>query len=135
MATRAATPGAADLDRQRRPADRAARRLLRIGPGAGRGRTDDARRAFSTSVVVSGLRCLLTYVVLPFVAPALGLAAGVGPVLGVAIGLVAIASNVLSIRRFWLADHRWRWGYTAVGGAIIVLLVVLLVGDLVALVG
>ena len=102
---------------------------------ASRTRAPDPRRAFSTSVLVSGVRCLLTYVVLPFVAPAVGFASGVGPLLGLVIGVIAIGANVVSIRRFWAAEHRWRWGYTAVGLAIIVLLFVLLVDDLAALVG
>lgn len=93
----------------------------------------DAQRAFSTSILVSATRCLLTYVLLPFVAPALGVAGGVGPVAGMAIGLVAVAANVVSIRRFWLLRHRWRWAYTAIGGAVIGLLAVLLARDLAAL--
>jgi hypothetical protein len=94
-----------------------------------------ARRAFSTSMVVSAVRCLLTYVVLPFLAPAFGHAAEVGPGLGLAIGAVAIGSNVLTIRRFHAADHRWRWGYTAVAVAVIVLLTMLMVEDIVDLAG
>lgn len=94
-----------------------------------------ARRAFSTSMLVSAFRCLLTYVVLPFVAPALGVAADVGPGLGIAIGLVAIGSNVLTIRRFHRADHRWRWGYTAIAVSVIGLLVVLMVEDIASMVG
>lgn len=94
-----------------------------------------ARRAFSTSMLVSATRCLLTYVVLPFVAPALGVAADVGPGLGIAIGLVAVASNVLTIRRFHAADHRWRWGYTAIAVGVIVLLGVLMVQDVANLLG
>jgi hypothetical protein len=88
-----------------------------------------ARRAFSTSILVSATRCLLTYVVLPFVAPALGVAADVGPGLGIAIGLVAMASNVLTIRRFHAANHRWRWVYTAIAVSVIVLLGVLMAED------
>ena len=93
-------------------ADAAMRRLLRIPEGqtASEGA---AQRAFSTSVLVSATRCTLTYLVLPFLLPALGLAAGVGPAIGIPVGLVAIASNVATIRRFWAADHRWRWAYTA----------------------
>lgn len=87
------------------------------------------RRAFNTSMLVSAARCLLTYVVLPFVAPLLGHANGVGPAIGIPLGVVAIVFNVRSIRRFWTADHRWKWGYTAIGAAVIVLLVVLLAGD------
>jgi hypothetical protein len=93
-----------------------------------------ARRAFSTSILVSATRCLLTYVVLPFVAPALGIAADVGPGLGIAIGLVAVASNVLTIRRFHAANHRWRWGYTAIAVGVIIGLSVLMAGDIATLV-
>jgi hypothetical protein len=94
-----------------------------------------ARRAFSTSILVSATRCLLTYVVLPFVAPALGIAADVGPGLGIAIGLVAMGSNVLTIRRFHAADHRWRWVYTAIAISVIALLGVLMVEDVIELLG
>jgi hypothetical protein len=110
-------------------ADVAVRRLLRIpdGPPAPE---DAAQRAFSTSILVSATRCLLTYIVLPFLAPVLGLAAGVGPALGIPIGVVAIGSNVLTIRRFWAADHRWRWAYTAIALTVIALLLVLMVDDI-----
>ena len=114
-------------------ADVAVRRLLRIpdGPSAPEGA---AQRAFSTSIVVSATRCLLTYIVLPFVAPALGLAAGVGPAIGIPIGVVAIGCNILTIRRFWAADHRWRWAYTAIALSVIALLLVLMVEDILDLV-
>jgi hypothetical protein len=114
-------------------ADVAVRRLLRIpdGPPAPEGA---AQRAFSTSILVSATRCLLTYIVLPFLAPALGLAAGVGPALGIPIGAVAIRANVLTIRRFWAADHRWRWAYTAIALTVIALLLVLMVEDVLGLV-
>jgi hypothetical protein len=115
-------------------ADAAMRRVLRIPDGRA-APEGAAQRAFSTSILVSATRCLLTYVVLPFLAPALGLAAGVGPAIGIPIGIVAIASNVLTIRRFWAADHRWRWAYTAVALTVIALLLVLMAEDLVSLLG
>ena len=110
-------------------ADVAIRRLLRIpdGPPAPE---DAAQRAFSTSILVSATRCLLTYIVLPFLAPVLGLAAGVGPAIGIPIGVVAIGSNVLTIRRFWAAEHRWRWAYTAIALTVIALLLILMVEDI-----
>jgi hypothetical protein len=115
-------------------ADVAVRRLLRIpdGPPAPEGA---AQRAFSTSILVSATRCLLTYIVLPFLAPVLGLAAGVGPAVGIPIGIVAIVCNILTIRRFWAADHRWRWAYTAIALTVIALLLVLMVEDILDLVG
>jgi hypothetical protein len=115
-------------------ADVAMRRLLRI-PDGQTATERAAQRAFSTSVFVSAVRCLLTYVVLPFVAPALGLAAGVGPAIGIPVGIVAIAANVMTIRRFWAADHRWRWAYTGIAVTVIALLGVLMVEDVASLLG
>jgi hypothetical protein len=113
-------------------ADVAVRRLLRIPEGQ-TATENAAQRAFSTSVLVSATRCLLTYIVLPFLLPALGVAAGVGPAIGLPVGAIAIVSNVATIRRFWAADHRWRWAYTALSLTVIALLVVLMVEDVTSL--
>ena len=115
-------------------ADVAMRRLLRI-PDGHRTTEGAAQRAFSTSVLVSATRCILTYLVLPFVLPALGVAAGVGPAIGLPVGIAAVGSNVLTIRRFWAADHRWRWAYTALALTVIALLLVLMAEDVTSLIG
>ncbi|MGI9616767.1 MAG: hypothetical protein ACR2QO_27885 [Acidimicrobiales bacterium] len=96
---------------------------------------DEAQRGFSRSIVVSGIRCVLTYVILPFVAPFLGFAPGTGPIIGLVVGTVALIANVFSIRRFWSADHRWKKPVTALHLAVIVLLLVLMYLDITALVG
>ena len=94
-----------------------------------------AEKAFSTSILISATRCLLTYVVLPFVAPLVGIAKDVGPGFGIAIGVVAIGSNVLTIRRFHRAQHRWRWAYTAIAVTVIAMLLVLMARDIADLIG
>jgi hypothetical protein len=91
---------------------------------------DRATKTFSTSILVSAVRCTLAYVVFPWLLPALGLASGVGPALGLVIGPVAIAFNVASIRRFHSSDHRWKWHITALNSMVIALLLVLFVMDL-----
>jgi multisubunit Na+/H+ antiporter MnhB subunit len=111
------------------------RRLLRLPVDAPVASEASACKLVETSLAVSTVRCLLTYVFLPFVAPILGLAAGVAPAVGVVVGLVAIVANVASVRRFWRADHRYRWAYTALASVIVVLLVWLVVADLVELLG
>jgi len=90
---------------------------------------DPAARAFNTSILVSGVRCMLTYVVFPWILPIVGVTGGVGPVVGIAIGLVAIACNIASIRRFWASRHRWRYGITAINSGVIAMLLVLLAVD------
>lgn len=94
-----------------------------------------AERVFSKSVVISGIRCVLTYVIFPFVAPLVGLTSDTGAVVGVIIGIVAIVFNVLSIRRFFAADHPYKWWASALNAAVIVLLVVLFVIDSQTLLG
>ncbi|MDB0005924.1 hypothetical protein N9E02_01655, partial [Ilumatobacteraceae bacterium] len=67
--------------------------------------------------------------------PALGIASGVGPLIGIPISLAAIVAIVMSIRRFWRADHSKRWHYTVLGSTVIVFLSVLIVIDVVELLG
>lgn len=90
---------------------------------------EDAEKVFSKSILVSAIRCLITYIFVPFIAPLIGLASGVGPVLGITIGTVAIIANFVSIRRFWKADHRWKKPVTVLHLGVVVLLVILLVID------
>ena len=94
-----------------------------------------AQRAFSTSMIISGIRCVLAYVVLPFATPFIGLAPGVGPGLGLIVGTVAIAANVYSLRRFWRLRHPWRKWITVLHVAVIAFLAVLMVIDAADLIG
>lgn len=112
-------------------ADAFVRRLLRVPAGGDPGRT--AEKVFGRSILLSTVRCLLTYVVLPLLKPVVDLSGGVGPVLGLVIGTVSAVAIVASMRRFWRAGHRFRWHYTVVGGAILVLLVVSAVRDVLSL--
>ena len=80
--------------------------------------------------MISGIRCLIAYILLPFFLPFLGLSPSVGPWLGIVIGLVAIAANVFSIRRFARSTHRLRKLVIGINIAVIGLLLVLLVMDL-----
>lgn len=94
-----------------------------------------ATKAFSTSVMVSAVRCLLAYVVFPWILPLLGVAKGVGPWIGLAVGVVAIGFNVASIRRFMRSGHRYRYWVSALNVAVIGLLLVLIVRDIGELLG
>lgn len=109
---------------ERSPADRWMRRLLRLPEGGPRTSVFAAQSAFSKSIALSATRCLLTYVLIPLLGPVLGLTGAVGPVLGLALGAVSMVAITASTRRFFAADHRWRWAYAAVGGSIFLLLVV-----------
>ena len=118
----------------RTPADRLMRRMLRLPVDAPAGTAEGAQQAFQTSLLVATVRCLLMYIIFPFVLPAVGLASDVGPAIGLAISAAAIVCIVMSMRRFWRADHPLRWWYGALGGTVLCLLVVLIVVDLSTLV-
>jgi hypothetical protein len=89
----------------------------------------EAARIFSVSILISAVRCLLTYVVFPWVLPLLGLAGGVGPAVGVIVGAVAIVANVVSIRRIRSSTHVWRRPLIALNSGVIALLVILVIVD------
>jgi hypothetical protein len=88
-----------------------------------------AHRLFNVSIVLSGVRCLLAYIVVPIVGPAVNGAAGLAPAIGIPIGIVALVFDVVAVRRFWVADHRWRWAITVLYVAVIALVLTLLVRD------
>lgn len=122
----AETPVRSDLDRFML-------RVLRLPATAPKGTAADAQKAFQTSLLVATVRCLLMYIVFPFVLPAIGVASGVGPIIGIPISVAAITAITMSIRRFWRADHSKRWHYTVLGTTVICFLVYLVVRDVVDL--
>lgn len=118
---------------RRSSGDQFMRRLLRLPLDAPPGTAAGARKAFQTSIMVAAVRCVLMYLVFPFVLPALGIARGVGPAIGLVVNSAAMVCIVLSMRRFFRSDHPKRWWYTVIGGSVFVLLVYLAVVDLVDL--
>lgn len=126
--------GAARPGVQRSRADEIVRKVLRVKERPA-GVTDNAAlQAFQKSMLISATRCTLTYVVFPFVLPAVSFAKGVGPILGIVIGVIAMVCDVFTIRRFFAVDHKWRWYFSAAALSVITLLTVLLVQDIVHLV-
>ena len=109
--------------------DRFMRSVLRLPEGQ-TSTAAEARSAFQKSLFISTCRCMLMYIVFPFVLPAVGIARGVGPFIGVVIGMLAIVSITYSIRRFWRANHSKRWHYTVFGLTIIGFLIFLAVKDI-----
>lgn len=125
---------AAELPVHRTKADLIARRVLRIPERPPTISPAQAYSAFQKSMAISAMRCTLTYVIFPFVLPAVGFATGVGPLLGIMIGVIAITCDVFAVRRFHAVDHRWRWHFSAIAAGVIGLLAVLLVQDVIHLV-
>jgi hypothetical protein len=91
---------------RRSRADRFARWALRVrDPVNGQ----EVHNIFSASMALSGTRCLLSYIVLPILAPWLGAVPFIGPAIGIPVGILALVFDVRAMRRFFQSDHRWRW--------------------------
>jgi hypothetical protein len=113
---------------RRSKADLVVRRVLRIRERPAGVTSAAAYQAFQKSMLISATRCTLTYVVFPFVLPAVGFAAQ--GVVGIVVGLVAMVCDVFTIRRFFAVDHKWRWQFSGLVFGIMCLLSVLLVQDI-----
>ncbi len=123
------------LGAPRSKADRFMRRLLMLPTDAPSATAAEAQKAFQTSIMVAAVRCLIMYILLPFVLPAIGVAAGVGPWIGLPIAIAAIVAVTYSIRRFWRADHSKRWHYTVIGAAVIGFMIYEIVRDVAEILG
>ena len=84
------------------------------GEASGQTNTAGAERAFGFSLAFSGVRCILQYVILPFVLPLLGLAGALAAHLTLLINVVAIVALVASLRRFWRTNYKGKWQYLAI---------------------
>ena len=113
---------------RRTKADLVVRRVLRIPERPDGASQREVYAAFQKSMLISATRCTLTYVVFPFVLPAIGLA--LTGLIGVIVGLVAMTADVFTIRRFFAVDHKWRWQFSTIVFGIMCLLTALLVQDI-----
>lgn len=79
----------------------------------GRARRDKPDPLLGVALLLTGVRCVLRYVVLPVGLPLLGLAPGVAGGISLACDAAAVAIAVSSVRRLWAVRHPFRWRYLA----------------------
>ncbi|HLU30414.1 MAG TPA: hypothetical protein VK088_01535 [Acidimicrobiia bacterium] len=109
---------------RRTPADQWMRRILRIEGDAVPGAVFDAQNKLRSSIIISGIRCIITYLLVPIVTPIVGFMGVLAAPVSIVLSVLAIVLGYNSMRRFWLADHRLRWRYTAFIAVVWVLLLV-----------
>lgn len=93
----------------------------------------NAERAFSLSLVFSGVRCILQYVALPFILPLVGIAGEFSVIISLTINVAAIAAILYSLRTFWRIGYKYRLQYLPVAVTALVLLVSFIVLDVATL--
>ena len=107
--------------------------LVRPAPIAAGDESGPARRAenaLTLSLMFSGARCILQYVLLPFLLPIVGIATDATVPLLLVINVLAMASIYFSLRRFWTILYAHRWRYLVVAVTALVLLVAFTIYDI-----
>jgi hypothetical protein len=92
--------------------------------------TNTGEGAFSFALLFSGVRCIIMYVILPFVLPLVGIAGNFGVVLDIVINVIAIGAIIYSLRRFWTINYKRKWQYLPVALVAFVLLVAFIALDI-----
>jgi ABC-type iron transport system FetAB permease component len=114
--------------------DRMVGRLLFVSEVAP-GDAQTAERAFGFSLLVSAVRCILQYAVLPFVLPLVGIASDAALPILLLINVLAIGSIFYSLRRFWKVGYQYRWQYLGVAMAALLILSAFIMLDIQKLFG
>jgi hypothetical protein len=116
--------GSTQVPDQRSSVDRIVRQLLLIGDASPRALFD-----LKGSMLIAGVRCTITYIVIPFGAPVIAVLGILGTPLSLALSIIAIVMAVSSLRRVWLADYQHRYTYSLFILVAVVLLSIVIVGD------
>ena len=88
-----------------------------------------AKQVVRLSLIFSGTRCIFQYIIFPFILPILGIATNATVPILFAFNLIAIASIILSLRRFWIVSYRYRWHYLGLASFVLLLLTVFFLMD------
>jgi uncharacterized RDD family membrane protein YckC len=89
-----------------------------------------AKRALSAGLAFSAVRCILMYVVLPFVLPLIGLTGVFAVRVDLVINLLAMGALGYSVRRFWVINYKHKMAYTAVAAVAFFVLAAFVLLDL-----
>jgi hypothetical protein len=122
--------GATTSVHQRSAVDRIVRQLLLIGDASPRALFD-----LKGSMLIAGVRCTITYIIIPFGAPVIAVLGILGTPLSLALSTVAIIMAISSLRRVWLADYAHRYVYSLFIVVAVALLTIVVIGDVRTLVG
>jgi len=76
------------------------------------------RGAVKVSLIVSAVRCTITYLLLPLWAPLSTVTSVMKPV-ELVLHVVAIISVAYGVRRFWRSGHRFKWYYLALAVTVV----------------
>lgn len=91
---------------------------------------EKTRGAFGLSVAFSGIRCIIQYMILPFVLPVIGIAGQFANYVSAIINIVAIVTIIITLRHFWRINYKYKWAYSALAIPALLTLVAFMVLDI-----
>ncbi|QNN63814.1 hypothetical protein H9L06_01165 [Leucobacter denitrificans] len=107
------------------------RALLRVnGIKKTRKAEQSAHRNMQIAMIITGIRCIITYLAIPIAVPIIGLSGAVSAPIGIGLSIIAVVTGISSLRQFWRSDHKYRWMYTAFIAVIFIVLAIALVSDI-----
>lgn len=89
-----------------------------------------AKRALTVGLAFSAVRCILMYVVLPFILPLIGLTGVFATRADILINVLAIGALGYSVQRFWRINYKHKVAYTVVAAIAFVVLALFILLDL-----
>jgi ABC-type iron transport system FetAB permease component len=108
-------------------------RILLVQPEITAEQTDPEKKPeklMGYSLAFSAIRCILQYMILPFLLPVIGLAASWALGLTMVIKILAMVAIVTSLRRMWGTNYSHRWRYMALAAPAFILLLSFFILDL-----
>ena len=91
--------------------------------------------SFRVPLLISATRCIIQYVILPFVLPFMGMIGGTPVWLGLTLNAAAFISLVSSLRRIWQTRHPRRFTYLPLAVLMLFVILAFTISDLRALRG
>lgn len=89
-----------------------------------------SERVMGYSLAFSAVRCILQYIILPFILPFIGIAASWALGLTMLVNIAAIVAIIASVRRMWQIRYTHRWRYMALAVPAFLLLLSFFVLDI-----
>jgi hypothetical protein len=87
-------------------------------------------RGFGFALFVSATRCILQYVVVPFILPVLGFVGDTPAWFSLSLSALAFLSLFTSLRRFWQSHHPRRFAYLPLAILMTLTLILFVLSDL-----
>jgi hypothetical protein len=89
-----------------------------------------AQRALTFGLLLSGLRCTVQYLVLPFILPWIGVTGAVPPWITLVLGALALGALARNVRSLWRLHHPRKWSYLQIAFIVTAVLLLFTVVDI-----